>query len=97
MACDMPLLQPAHLQALLDAPSALLALSRSEAFYEPFPARCEPGLIEVIEGLLSRDRRSFQSLARALSPDRRVVVELPREATLDWDQPSDVFDKRPER
>ncbi|MFT5353029.1 MAG: molybdopterin-guanine dinucleotide biosynthesis protein A [Polyangiales bacterium] len=96
MACDMPLLQTSHLQSLIDAPKALIALSRTESFYEPFPARCDPGLCAVIESQLAQSRTSFQSLLRALTPHQRVLVELPRDATLDWDHPSDVFEERPE-
>lgn len=97
MACDMPLLQPSHLQTLMDAPEGLITLSRAGEFYDPFPARCDPGLCPVIESQLAQGKTSFQSLLRALAPDQRVLVELPREATLDWDHPSDVFEERPER
>lgn len=99
MACDMPLLQSAHLQVLLDTREAssgtLLVLSRSDEFYEPFPACCEVELCGLIESQLARKKTSFQSLVRALTPDQRGLVDLPQEATLDWDQPSDVFAKRP--
>ncbi|MFK8002507.1 MAG: molybdenum cofactor guanylyltransferase [Polyangiales bacterium] len=97
MACDMPLLQPSHLQTLLDAPRGLIALSRTEAFYDPFPARCAPELRGPIESQLAQGKTSFQSLIRALEPHERVLVELPRDATLDWDEPSDVFEEPPER
>lgn len=97
MACDMPLLTPSHLQTLIDAPAALIALSRADAFYDPFPARCAPELCAPIEAQLAQGKTSFQSLLRALNPHQRVLVELPREATLDWDHPDDVFEEPPER
>ena len=96
MACDMPLLQPSHFQTLMDAPKALIALSRTESFYDPFPARCDPGLCGFIESQLAQNRTSFQALIRALPPHQRALVDLPREATLDWDHPGDVFEEPPE-
>lgn len=97
MACDMPLLTTDHLQALLDAPAALIVLSRRDGFYQPFPARCESRLRTLIQSQLAQKKTSFQSLLGVLPAPERVLVDLPHEATVDWDRPSDVFVDAPEQ
>jgi molybdopterin-guanine dinucleotide biosynthesis protein A len=88
LACDMPFVTRADLEALLAAPAAAVVAPRRGTRWEPLCAVYEPArVLPVVRRRLEAGQRSLQGLLDAL--DARVV-ELEDAHLDDWDTPRDV-------
>ncbi len=94
IACDMPLIAPAVVRRLIDAPPAPIVAPRRQA-WEPLFARYDaPAVLPFAESLASRRVFTLQCLM-----DEAGAVALPltqEEETwlVDWDTPADVSKDR---
>lgn len=84
LACDMPYVEPQHLQALCaHRSSAPIVAARREGRWEPFFARYDASVLAAITPAM----RSFQQLFAVVNVD-----EIPIEPSVldDWDTPDDI-------
>lgn len=105
LACDMPFVDGATVEALASEPTeavAIAARADREAPFEPFLARYDaPRLLPIVRESAARGERSLQRLLRSVGTETFVPAD-PR-ALADWDTPEDVergggsFDDGPTR
>ncbi len=93
LACDMPFVTPTLLRRLaIDSPRAIVLAPRSAdgQKWEPLCARYAASVRPILAQAIERGDQSFQQLFKRLQVTELALSDEERNATIDWDTPSDM-------
>ncbi len=91
VACDMPYVDDALVETLLDCAAAPLVAVRRDARWEPFFARYEAAkVLPVLRARLARERRDLQGLCAEAGAVELPLPHAERGKLDDWDSPTDI-------